>query len=145
MSKKKKHLLQSQHPQSSLPPTITTQESLSVQYSAPLPPPKALQDYNNILPGAAERIVAMAERQSAHRQELEKKAVSAQTRDSLLGLIFGLVIGLAAIAGGVICILNGHEIGGTILGGTGLASLVGVFVYGSKQRRAEREAKWKNA
>ncbi len=87
----------------------------------------------------------MAERQSAHRQELEKKAVSAQTRDSLLGLIFGLVIGLAAIAGGVICILNGHEIGGTILGGTGLASLVGVFVYGSKQRRAEREAKWKNA
>lgn len=145
MSKKKRHPLPSHHPQSSHSQTLTTQESLRVQYSAPLPPPKTLQDYNNVLPDAAERIVAMAERQSAHRQELEKKVVSSQTRDSLLGLIFGLAIGLATIAGGITCILSGYEIGGTILGGTGLGSLVAVFVYGSKQRRAEREAKWKNA
>jgi uncharacterized membrane protein len=148
MSKKSKtnqHLPAQHSPQS--PPSHTIQKhSVAVQqYSGPLPPPEALAQYNEVLPGAAERIMAMAERQSSHRQGLENIAVSAQTRDSLIGLIFGLVIGLATICGGVICIMNGHEIGGTILGGTGLASLVGVFVYGSQQRRSEREAKWKKA
>ncbi len=33
--------------------------------------------------------------------------------------------------------------GGSIVGGTGLTGLVGVFVYGSRQRQKEREARVK--
>lgn len=110
-------------------------------HQGPLPPPQTLGEYDNIVPGAAERIIAMAENQSDHRQKLEMIAVKGGSRDSLLGLIFGLTIGLSTVGGAVLCILNGHTIGGSVLGGSGLAGLVGVFVYGSRQRRMEREQK----
>ena len=83
----------------------------------------------------------MAESQSAHRQDLERIVVEAGARDSLLGIISGCVIGLAAIAGGVFLAYNGKEIGGSIFTGIGLGSLVGVFIYGTRQRKQERERK----
>ena len=110
-------------------------------HGGPLPAPNVLGQYDQIVPGAAERIVAMAESQANHRQKLELIAVKSGSRDSLLGLIFGLIIGLSAIIGSVLTIMSGKEQGGAALGITGLASLVGVFVYGSRQRRLEREAK----
>jgi len=52
------------------------------------------------------------------------------------------LISLATVVGGAFCIYSGYEIGGTVLGGTGLTGLVGVFVYGSTQRRKEREKRF---
>lgn len=77
----------------------------------------------------------MAEQQSKHRQEQESRIIKYSGRDSLLGLIFGLTIGLTAIIGGVMCILHSYAISGVILGGSGLAGLVGVFVYGSREKK----------
>jgi len=110
-------------------------------HEGPLPAPNVLGQYDQIVPGAAERIVAMAESQANHRQKLELIAVKSGARDSFLGLVFGLIIGLSAIIGSVVTIMSGREQSGAALGITGLASLVGVFVYGSRQRRLEREAK----
>jgi uncharacterized membrane protein len=104
-----------------------------------LPPPQILEKYNQIVPNAAERIIAMAETQSKHRQDLESRVIDSDIRNSRLGLHYGLLIGLATVIGGAYCIVSGFEIGGTILGGTGLTGLVSVFVYGSTQRRKERE------
>ena len=111
------------------------------EFSGPLPPPSVLEHYNNIHPSAAKRIIIMAEKQAAHRQKLETKALDSGSRDSLLGLIFGLIIGLAAIGGGVLGMIKGAETGGGILSGLGLVSLVGVFVYGTRQRQKERQQK----
>jgi len=44
-------------------------------FSGPLPHPQILEKYNEVVPDAAERIIAMAENQSKHRQELETKAI----------------------------------------------------------------------
>jgi len=110
-------------------------------HEGPLPSPEVLFQYNEIVSGAAERILIMAESQANHRQNLELIVVKAGSRDSLLGLIFGLIIGLAGIIGGVATIMAGQPKGGAALGITSLASLIGVFVYGSRQRRLEREAK----
>lgn len=115
----------------------------AASYSGPLPQPSALQKYEEVLPGAAERIIQMAETQSLHRHKLEAIAVKSGSRDSLLGLIFGLIIGLAGIGSGTYCIIKGATIAGTVIGGGSLVSLVGVFVYGSRQRRKEREAKYR--
>ena len=112
-------------------------------FSGPLPPPEILAKYNSVVPNAAERIITMAETQAAHRQRIESKVIESNIRNSRLGLHYGLIIGLASVLGGVVCILYGHEIGGTILGGTGLSSLVGVFVYGSIQKKKERENRLK--
>jgi len=39
--------------------------------------------------------------------------------------------------------MMGGEIGGSIIGGNGITGLVGVFVYGSTQRRKEREMRFR--
>lgn len=117
------------------------QEIQTQVHKGPLPSPEVLFQYNEIVSGAAERILIMAESQAKHRQNLELIVVKAGSRDSLLGLIFGLIIGLAGIIGGVATIIAGQPEGGAVLGITSLASLIGVFVYGSRQRRLEREAK----
>jgi hypothetical protein len=81
----------------------------------------------------------MAERQARHRQGLEASLVKAECRDSLLGLIFGLIIGLVTIGGGFYCILAGYQIAGGLLSFSGLSSLVGTFIYGSKTKKPARE------
>ena len=110
-------------------------------FSGPLPHPADLEHYNRILPGAAERIIAMAEKQSRHRQDLESKVIVSDIISSRLGLIFGFIVGLGGIiSGAIIIILSGQIVGG-LISFTSLAALVGVFVYGSQQRRKEREQK----
>jgi uncharacterized membrane protein len=109
-----------------------------------LPPPAVLAQYNEIVPGAAERILAMAEGQAQHRQQLEKSVIESDIKNSRLGLHYGLLIGLVAVIGGSVCIVSGYEVGGSIVGGTGLTGLVGVFVYGSRQKQKEREARVKS-
>lgn len=125
--------------QQNLPRQPKTITATAQTFSGPLPPPALLKEYNATIPNGAERIIAMVEAQSKHRQELELKVVSSDIENSRTGLHYGLVIGLAAVFGGVVCALAGQQAAGSIIGGTGLTGLVSVFVYGSRQRRKERE------
>jgi uncharacterized membrane protein len=104
-------------------------------HSGPLPPPEVLQKYNSAIPNGADRIMIMAEKQQEHRFELEKSTIKEQLSQSKRGQRFGLVIGLAAIAGSVSCILLGHEWPGAVIGVGGITGLVSVFVYGKTQQR----------
>jgi len=85
-------------------------EAVAEVFSGPLPPPHILSQYNQIVPGAAERIITMAESQSQHRQRIEDKVIESDIRNSRLGLHYGLIIGLVAVIGGTVCILNGHGV-----------------------------------
>lgn len=99
-------------PRSSVTLTHTTTE---VRHSGPLPHPKDLAAYDEILPGSAERIVQMAERQQLHRHSIEstdlragiKYAESAQNKAFALAVILifvatGLALkGLIWIAGAI--------------------------------------------
>ena len=62
------------------------QEIQTQVHKGPLPSPEVLFQYNEIVSGAAERILIMAESQAKHRQNLELIVVKAGSRDSLLGL-----------------------------------------------------------
>ncbi|MDN6180562.1 MAG: DUF2335 domain-containing protein [Halomonas subglaciescola] len=44
------------------------------QFSGPLPPPGVMADYDRILPGAAERILQMAEREQGFRHRADEQA-----------------------------------------------------------------------
>lgn len=117
--------------------------STSLSVSGPLPPPFILEQYDQIVPGAAERIIAMAEKQAAHRQAMEKKLLEAEIRDlksqraeARLGQVFGLVIGVVAILSGAVVatvsVGTAGQISGGLIGAGGVVGLVSVFVLGRK-------------
>jgi len=54
------------------------------RHSGPIPDPMTLKGYNDVCPGAADRIIAMAETQAKHRQEMEKTVVNSRSSDSKL-------------------------------------------------------------
>ncbi len=120
--------------------TISIQrESFLIEHSGPLPPPSILEKYNHVVPGAAERIIKMAENQSAHRQQLEKIVIGSDARHSFLGVIFAFIIAMSFLAVAAYSINLGHTVAGTLIGTGGLTGLVSVFIYGTKSRRKERE------
>ena len=116
---------------------------VSASWEGPLPPPNALQQYEEIVPGAAARILDMAERQSNHRIQLEKTVIVGDSRRSNMGLIFAFLLSAAIIGVGAYLIMNDHDWAGASLIGLDLVGLATVFVYGTRSRRAERERKSK--
>ena len=63
-------------------------------WAGPIPPPEALQKYEDLVPGAANRILEMAEGQTAHRIQIEKTVVRGDSWRSFLGLIFGFIVSM---------------------------------------------------
>lgn len=112
-------------------------------FSGPLPPPETLSKYNEILPGAAERIVAMAEKQQMHRQNLEKKVVFGNAASQTRGNYLGFFVAMTAILGGLWLIYLGKEVTGLVAIITPIIGLVGVFVYGKHLQREELDEKEK--
>lgn len=88
-------------------------------YQGPLPPPAMLRGYEEVVPGSGERIIAMAERQAAHRQNIESR-----------GQLFGFSLAASAIAGGFLAAAFGLPlvgVSGVILA---VATLSGFFIWG---------------
>jgi uncharacterized membrane protein len=103
-------------------------------YSGPLPPPDSLEKYNQVLPGAADRILALTESQARHRLEVENKIVDRDTRLQLRGQMFGFAICLVTIVGGVGLVIVDKSVAGlsTIL--TSLGILIGSSIYSRSKR-----------
>lgn len=112
-------------------------QATQVSYSAPLPEAGQFEHYNNVLPGAADRILSMAEKQSAHRQKIEKWVVVGDVLRSCFGLFFGFLIALVGLGGAVFLLYSGKSITGLSLAGGVLASLVSSFIYSSHQKKRE--------
>ena len=110
-------------------------------FSGPLPPPEILKKFDEVVPGAAERIIKMAEEQSLHRRGLEQKVIDSDIARSKWGQILGFLIAIIGLIVAAIVAVYGNAIAGGIIGVGTLASLVGVFMYGSKTRSKEREEK----
>lgn len=97
--------------------------------------------YNEAFPGCAERIVAMAERQATHRQDIEKRAVTSNHLREIVGQVFGLIVSLTAICGGVYLVLQDKSTAGLTSIISTVCVLAGVFVYGKYSQKKELERK----
>ena len=113
-------------------------EVIQGEFSGPIPPPSIIEGYERVLPGSADRIITMAEKQSEHRQKMEEKMISAESRDSLLGIIFAFLLGVGCIIAAVImvCVVpqNSGAIAGAFLGVTGRGSITSNFIANTRRQ-----------
>jgi uncharacterized membrane protein len=124
-------------------PGTLVHQSLELSYSGPLPPPAALKQYDEIVPGAAARIIAQAEKQTDHRIKLEHKVVFSGVSRSWWGLWVAAFLVLFAMASGSILVYLGHDASGAVIATTGLAGLATVFIVGTNLQKSERIEKAK--
>lgn len=104
-------------------------------HSRPLPDAETLIQYNSVIPNGADRIMSMAEKQQNHRISIETQVIISQNKQSGLGQVFGLIIGLFGISCGTFLAYSGEPtVGGIIAGGT-VVSLVSVFVIGKTRQK----------
>lgn len=110
-------------------------------FMGPIPPPSVLKEYEQLLPGAANRILEMAENQVKHRHEIENKQINieiSQNQSNIelakkemserkRGQLCAFTITLSTLfCGAVLSYLN-KPLAGTLFGGAGLASVLLVF------------------
>ncbi len=76
-------------------------------FSGPMPPPSVLEGYERLVHGAAERILAMAESDAKHQQEIEFAALRAAEAEIKRGQLFGFVIGLTALGASMLALAMG--------------------------------------
>ena len=117
---------------------ISTSMSMET-FQGPLPPPAVLEAYEKLVPGAAERMLKMAENQAIHRQGIEKIVVRAGARDSLWGIIVAAVIAICAFGWSAYALSIGQT--GEAVKGI-LATIFGfvvTFIYGKRSTRLERQ------
>ncbi|MBO5145317.1 MAG: DUF2335 domain-containing protein [Lachnospiraceae bacterium] len=112
-------------------------------FSGPIPPPNILSGYEELLPGAADRILSMAERQTQHRHSMEKKIIETEARDSLLGIIFGFALGIGCVVAAIIMVFAYPEAAGVVsaavLGGSGVASIAITSINRNKANSASNQ------
>ena len=115
--------------------------AFAANWSGPYPPPDLLRGYEDVLPGSADRIISMAERQQEHRHDLEKTTVQGAGKRAWWGLWLGFVISVVVMVLGTITILLGQPLAGGAVMGVDVVALAGVFVYGQRQQSKERVEK----
>jgi uncharacterized membrane protein len=99
------------------------------QWSGPLPPPAALEQFERSAPGAADRILGMAEREEEHRHTQERAMLRSDTQARARGQWMAFLVALVIIAGGIWLISKGKQWEGLVAVLTPLATLVGIFIY----------------
>lgn len=80
---------------------------VSVSYEGPLPLPRAMADYEAILPGSAERIMRMAEREQEHEHHVERQLLEIKHRGQRVATRLTTV----GMVGAIILLALGKEIG----------------------------------
>ena len=94
--------------------------------SGPIPPPGMLRGYEDVLPGSADRILSMAEREQKY-----------QIAYSILGLLLGFVAALLLIALSAYVVSLGFAWQSVGLIICSIAGTAGTFVYSNRSRRQE--------
>lgn len=123
----------------SAPVALHRVTTISIQW--PLPPPAALEHYERVLPGAAERILRLAELQAGHRRDVETTVVDSNVRRATRGQALAFVLALATILGGLVLIGLGRSVEGLASLLLAVTSLVAVFVVSKRADRAELDRK----
>src|SRR5262249_43407716 len=79
-------------------------------HQGPLPRPEDFEAYDRVLRGAADRILRMAEKQAAHRQDLESRALKGDLTKAMMGTILAYITFGGSMFGAVYLLLHDKPI-----------------------------------
>jgi uncharacterized membrane protein len=109
-------------------------QEMLVGWAGPMPPPGAVREFEQILPGSAERILALAERQVDHRHRLETKAASSAIRIEERGQWIGATIAVLAILVGGFLVFTDHDGVGFSMVITAIGGLLAAAIFGRRSQ-----------
>ena len=95
----------------------------------PLPPAQDFALYENALPGSADRIITMAEKQMEHRHLTENKLLNANIKLNYFGLFANIILGITPLICAVIIAINGYALAASLIGTGGILSFGGFSLY----------------
>lgn len=129
----------SKHPNN--PQQQTNNHTLVHQaYQGPIPPPAHLEQFEALIPGAAERIIKMAEQEADQRHYIEKldadinnRAMGKAFTEQRIGQICAFLLALMAISGSIYCAAIGATAIGCVLGGSSVMAVISAFLSKNKQ------------
>lgn len=113
----------------------------STTFNGPIPPPQHFKEYEVILPGSADRILAMAEKEQSHRHSWEKSHLNWDGLCNVVGLTLGWLLSLCLAGGAIYCASIGQPwVAGALTGFAafgGVASLIqGKRLFGKADHNA---------
>lgn len=126
-------------------------------FSGPLPPPKMIKEYQQVVPGSGEIIFDSFVQQQKHRIEMEKQSqqmkkqsqqntaekekylLTAFIQRERLGMWLGFVLALVMLTGSFAVILSGFSTVGLISIFGSVISIAGAFAYNRYSSHKERE------
>ena len=98
-------------------------------FQGPIPPVEDFAGYERILPGAADRILKMAENQAGHRQTLERRALTGDLIKVMMGTVLAYITFAGAMAGAVYLLANDKPLYGLAALVTALGAAFGPKIY----------------
>ena len=102
-------------------------------FGGPIPAPVILEQYEKLLPGSADRILAMAENESRHQKEIEMSAITLQAKENRRGQYFGVIVTALAFVTASVALFLDHPAAASVIGGTTVVGLAAAFIAGKKQ------------
>ncbi len=126
----------------------------SALHAGPLPHPDQFRQYEETLPGAADRILTMAEQESQHRQlmersvldleeasiELQREVTREEIAQSRLGLVIGAFISVILVVTALVVAVIGHPWPAVVIGTADIVALASIFVYGARTRSIDQDS-----
>ena len=96
--------------------------SQAMMYSGPLPTSNEFAGYDKTLPGAAERLLSLAEKEVDHRHEADNKVIKITSRGQIFGFL-AVILAIGAVFVSMFLNQPLAAIAPTIVAITGLAAV----------------------
>ena len=113
--------------------------SSEIRHSGPLPAVETLEGYNRIIPNGGERIMIQAEKEQNWRHDQTRYVAKREFNQQGRGQIFGFILALIGICGGIFLTYIGKDTTGIAIIFTAAATVAGPFIY-SKYVEAKKNS-----
>jgi uncharacterized membrane protein len=95
-----------------------------------LPPAAELERYEKLSPGATDRIIAMVEKQQAHRMRWENEAREDHSRERRRAQLCALAFALCGLGTALVLGIFNQQTAATVIGSTTIGGVVASFILG---------------